>query len=206
MKSWLGAIILVMGLANGVRADIPGGGGSRNRNPYLHPHGTVRDYFPLLLEHFPLTMEGQNSQTVVRLVLPKSLVKKMQTALAPPEGSPWSIGQTPLSSIVAGLALSLSVVYGGFLLARARPRMVYAACGFVLVTLCAVGISCLPLRHKDMPANAGPATLARAADGTLAGRTQVEVGEDSEGVKLYVNRGQMADFIRDAGVKADMAP
>ncbi|HZY84544.1 MAG TPA: hypothetical protein VFE78_06920 [Gemmataceae bacterium] len=141
-----------------------------------------------------LTVEVDDRVKEPRLQIPANLLPAAAPATAPRKADAWH-----LPTVVAGVALTLSLASGGlWLLRRGTTRR--AAAGALLLALFALGGTALfadipgpgQRARPRPPAPAGPLpTLLLPADVRLSPNIVVEVVEKGDGVKLIVNKAML---------------
>jgi hypothetical protein len=124
-------------------------------------------------------------QTHVRL--PARLAKNWQADARPAHGS----------TVVAGVALALGLVTGGFWLARTGRRRVFIGCGALGVAgLLLVGVSGCPWERRGEDhfydeTLTGPSC---APDGSLTGEALLEIDSQTDAVEVVVNADVLASW------------
>jgi hypothetical protein len=152
-----------------------------------------KEVLPRGARRVSLTVEVDDRVKEMRLQVPANLLPPAAPT-APARGA----GAWHLPTVVAGVALTLSLTTGGlWLLRRGTTRR--AAAGALLLGLFALGGAALfanaPMFVRPVPqfaAPAGPpATLLLPADVRLSPNIVVEVVEKGDGVKLIVNKAML---------------
>jgi hypothetical protein len=149
-----------------------------------------KEVLPRGARRVSLTVEVDDRVKEMRLQIPANLLPPAAPA-APARGA----GAWHLPTVVAGVALTLSLATGGlWLLRRGTTRR--AAAGALLLGLFALGgalLADVPVRPRPRPpAPPGPLpTLLLPADVKLSPNIVLEVVEKGDGVKLIVNKGML---------------
>jgi hypothetical protein len=159
------------------------------------PEGERKEVLPRGARRVSLTVEVDDRVKEARLQIPANLLPPAAPPARGADAGPWH-----LPTVVAGLALTLSLASGGlWLLRRGTTRRV--AAGALLLGLFALGGAALfanaPILNvferppPKPPAPQAPPTLLLPADVRLSPNIVVEVVEKGDGIKLIVNKAMI---------------
>jgi hypothetical protein len=133
---------------------------------------------------------GDDTQTHVRL--PAALAQNGRADAPRPAHGP---------TVVAGVALALGLVTGGFWLARTgRRRVLISGAALGVAALLLVGVSGCPWDRQvvDRYYNELLAPPACAPDGNLMGEALLEIDAQTDAVEVVVNRAELAAWAEQA--------
>jgi hypothetical protein len=140
-------------------------------------------------------VEVDPAATQPRLVIPRHLLNAIPPlpGVRPGAEAPKRFGAASLPTIVAGLALTLSMASGGVWLVRkgkGRAAALLVGLGvFAFGTASLVADVSVP---KKTPAPTPARTIALPADVKLPNKVLLEVADDGNAIKLIVPKGMVA--------------
>jgi hypothetical protein len=156
----------------------------------VHKPGEIRTDLPF--SH--MTIQSVDGLREARLQVPRALLGKLAPAPAGVAGSldgNQSVPFRALSTVVAGLFLSLSFVLAGLVLVRSRRRVAGRAVAAVVICVVTAAAAAVAAYANAAPPVGwrvqDPGTLLKAvSDHPRAGSVRVEVVEDGYEIKLLV--------------------
>lgn len=208
-RGFVPSIIVLAASAAGASADIPPGPHVRPPLPAPLPPAPAPVVVPLVVDTVLDPLHVVDSPT--RLRLPGSLVKQAGAAGAVVD-APRVWTPTPTGTVVAGLAVSAAAVLGGlWMLRRPKPKRRWIGAG-VAASMVAVVIGlggCLPgqippwMVHRE---EEHLQHLKPEADGVLAGKALLEVGDTDDSARLTIDPDDLAAWAAKAEIQpADAA-
>ena len=156
----------------------------------------------------PLVLDGNGNLSDARLVLPRKLLATLQASLSPGggAGSLPGAGGFPLRTVLAGVALSLALVWVGLRLIRSPRRLGLVGVGALMLCCIVLGTGCPPRPEPFTAETYHPLALTQTRAGKLCGEAYVEVADSEEGVVLQLPIEKLEQFVAQSGLKIAQTP
>lgn len=218
MKTWFGALAILIVSWQSARADIPPPPNATRAEREAwqrarEANQRARFGFPPEPLSIPQTRTKVHPFVVnatagvgwMRLVLPAKLVQELQNAQTG-RGGFQVHGPEQIPTLIAGLALSLAVVTGGLWLLRSRRRLAFGSLAFALATTTVLGIGCIHTKNKTTENQQVQISepLVQTPDGKLKGQAVLEISnQENEEIQLEIDTGGMGQYVGSSGMKTE---